>query len=236
MKNSDIRDVNPTTKRLVERCLGGDWCVHLRRARPVLEEGRGSPTSESSAMSPSHPDFTGTSSVQLARANSKTMKSARSAENLKARPKPLRPARSPMGNARRSNSGNGIADSSVPDQIHPILPPKRKGTAGSMKVEGPYADRHHQHPHTESEFHHHRDSPIASSSAKAGLTTQPDGKSLSETPPPVSPPQRRSAPPPPLNRRKPPAVPMTNGGAMFQTIRTSATSPLARVTTKSLNT
>lgn len=35
------RDVSQTTKRLVERCLGGDWCVQLKRAR----EGDISPTS-----------------------------------------------------------------------------------------------------------------------------------------------------------------------------------------------
>ncbi|KAG1769817.1 hypothetical protein EDD22DRAFT_770686 [Suillus occidentalis] len=31
IQNGNIRDINPTTKRLVERCLGGEWCVQLRR-------------------------------------------------------------------------------------------------------------------------------------------------------------------------------------------------------------
>ncbi|EJD01900.1 uncharacterized protein FOMMEDRAFT_147075 [Fomitiporia mediterranea MF3/22] len=31
ISHSSIRDINPTTKRLVERCLSGDWCVQLRR-------------------------------------------------------------------------------------------------------------------------------------------------------------------------------------------------------------
>lgn len=31
ISHSSIRDINSTTKRLVERCLSGDWCVQLRR-------------------------------------------------------------------------------------------------------------------------------------------------------------------------------------------------------------
>lgn len=31
MDNADIRDIDPTTKRLVERCLGGEWCVQYRK-------------------------------------------------------------------------------------------------------------------------------------------------------------------------------------------------------------
>lgn len=31
ISHSSIREVNATTKRLVERCLSGDWCVQLRR-------------------------------------------------------------------------------------------------------------------------------------------------------------------------------------------------------------
>src|SRR5882757_9750503 len=31
--NSKIREVNPTTKRLVDRCLSGDWCVQLKELR-----------------------------------------------------------------------------------------------------------------------------------------------------------------------------------------------------------
>lgn len=30
IRSSRVRDVNPTTKRLVERCLAGEWCVSLK--------------------------------------------------------------------------------------------------------------------------------------------------------------------------------------------------------------
>ncbi|KAG7095575.1 hypothetical protein E1B28_006308 [Marasmius oreades] len=32
------REVNPTTKRLVERCLGGDWCVQLRKSTETADD------------------------------------------------------------------------------------------------------------------------------------------------------------------------------------------------------
>ncbi|KAF8452541.1 hypothetical protein L210DRAFT_3518904 [Boletus edulis BED1] len=32
IQNANIRDINPTTKRLVERCLSGEWCVQLRKS------------------------------------------------------------------------------------------------------------------------------------------------------------------------------------------------------------
>lgn len=229
LKNSNIREVNSTTKRLVERCLAGDWCVNFRKVHVAVKEGRGSPTSESSVMSPSHPEFSGTTSVQLARANSKTLKSSRSVENLKVRQRPPRPPRSLLDNVRRP-------DTIVPDQVPQTTTPKRKGAASSVR------DRHHYHPHTESEFHHHHHQiipPMAFTSSRAVLPVHPDAVShtVSEGSSPVSPPHRRSAPPPPIKRRKPPAIPVaqTNGGATFQTIRTSATSPLAKVTTKSPN-
>jgi hypothetical protein len=238
MKNSDIRDVNPTTKRLVDRCLAGDWCVQLRRVQPTLDEGRGSPISESSTISPSHPEFGGTASAQLARTNSKTLKSSRSAENIKTRQRPPRPPRSPLGSVRRPSTSS-IANASLPEPVPPLPMPKRKGTAGSVMVEGHFGDRHHQHPHAEPEFHlqHHQIFPsITHISTKAAPLTHPNAGSQphSEVQPPASPPQRRSAPPPPLKRRKPPAIPVvqTNSGTTFQTIRTSVTSPLAKGTTK----
>ena len=32
IENETIRDVDPTTKRLVARCMGGEWCVQFRKA------------------------------------------------------------------------------------------------------------------------------------------------------------------------------------------------------------
>ncbi|KAI8996664.1 hypothetical protein BD414DRAFT_478703 [Trametes punicea] len=41
IENESIRDVDPTTKRLVERCLSGDWCVQFRRSAAGPNERRG---------------------------------------------------------------------------------------------------------------------------------------------------------------------------------------------------
>lgn len=35
--HADIRDVSPTTKRLVERCLGGAWAVQLKKEREIAK-------------------------------------------------------------------------------------------------------------------------------------------------------------------------------------------------------
>jgi hypothetical protein len=232
MKNSDIRDVNPTTKRLVERLLAGDWCVQLRRVQPTLDEGRGSPVSESSTISPSHPEFGGTASAQLARTNSKTLKSSRSAENIKTRQRPPRPPGSPLGNVRRPSTSS-IANASIPEPVPPLPAPKRKGTAGSVMVEGHFGDRHHQHSHIEPLQYHQLIPPIMHSSTKIAPLTHPNSGSQPHNEVQL-PPQRRSAPPPPPKRRKPPAIPVvqSNSGTTFQTIRTSVTSPLAKAIPK----
>ena len=51
ISHPEIREINATTKRLVDRCLSGDWCVQLRRVD--------SPTSGSGSDSgfPSFPTF-----------------------------------------------------------------------------------------------------------------------------------------------------------------------------------
>lgn len=99
MGNAGFRDVNPTTKRLVERCLSGDWCVQLRR--PSLCDAPGSPNSDivmsdlSRVASPgADSDVASTSksayiasSPEEERASglkrNKSLKSSRSAENLR---------------------------------------------------------------------------------------------------------------------------------------------------------
>ncbi|KAL5514679.1 hypothetical protein ACEPAG_1995 [Sanghuangporus baumii] len=95
---SNIREVNPTTKRLVERCLSGDWCVQLRRiASPASDSSTtgfsdisirvDSPGSEG-ISSTSKTDYIPTSSPETPRmlkshTRSNSIKAARSAENLR---------------------------------------------------------------------------------------------------------------------------------------------------------
>ncbi|KAF9463233.1 hypothetical protein BDZ94DRAFT_1259432 [Collybia nuda] len=236
--NSRIRDVNPTTKRLVERCLGGEWCVQLRKVQlpePELDR-RGTPTSDTGPLSPS---TLGVSSVaasaQLQRSGSKTLKSSKSVEHLKGRSErqPWAP-RSVLDSARRpsnasSASLSGVANANIPYSANPPLPPsRRKGAVASELGDTHLSNRHHPHPHVGrvGDFYKYGHQLIPATNLDTTLSTLVD-----ETPQ-VSAPQRRSAPPPPPKRRKPPAIPVgrTNGGATITTIRSSATSPLAKVT------
>ncbi|KAI0816916.1 hypothetical protein BC628DRAFT_1098166 [Trametes gibbosa] len=40
IENETIRDIDPTTRRLVERCLGGEWCVQFRQSAAEKTEQR----------------------------------------------------------------------------------------------------------------------------------------------------------------------------------------------------
>lgn len=75
IEHPEIRDVTPTTRRLVERCLSGDWCVQLRKTAPkpasaallspALDGGierTTSPSTEQVARGMYSPDLTGAGS------------------------------------------------------------------------------------------------------------------------------------------------------------------------------
>ncbi|KAJ7173053.1 hypothetical protein C8R43DRAFT_978290 [Mycena crocata] len=255
--NSGIRDISPTTRRLVERCLGGDWCVHLRKtnsparvADPTSDDDkrRGSGSSDASAHTHSHLNMPSMSaSAQLERSASgktRTLKSSRSVEFIKGHSATQQSQqRSTLEVRRPSNASsiNLVAAATAPTSNNHALPlPTRKGSANSGPVDGSFADRHrHPHPGHSSALsfppqnHNSHLSPtvIASSLSTSSLPPMPTTPPASiEVQPP--PPQRRSAPPPPPKRRKPPAVPVgrTHGGATITTIRSSAlsTSPLAK--------
>ena len=99
VSHSSIREVNPTTKRLVERCLAGDWCVQLRRTDSPASDSSApgfgdisirvdSPVAEGIA-SASKNDYIPTSSPETSRilrpyTRSNSIKAVRSAENLRA--------------------------------------------------------------------------------------------------------------------------------------------------------
>ncbi|KAG6860797.1 hypothetical protein C0995_007507 [Termitomyces sp. Mi166 len=224
--NSKVRDVNPTTKRLVERCLSGDWCVNLIKAKQSTSTKKpASPQSEVAVTSPTAFSINVPAATQLQRSNSRTLKASRSAENLRARADTLKPPRSPgIDNLRASPSATSAT--SLPGVAHaaPINPsrpplPKRRGTAVSVQMEGHYSNRHPPASHVDAGFHNHHHQLIPPTKP---LHTVPDTK---EQPP------RRSPPPPPPKRRKPPAVPtqVTHGGATITTIKSSATMPQLKV-------
>lgn len=88
-----IRDIDPTTKRLVDRCLSGDWCVQLRKVESptTASDGSFSPRrvdspGMDSVTSGSKSDFI-TSSPEIRprrdRAHSYSLKTSRSFENMR---------------------------------------------------------------------------------------------------------------------------------------------------------
>ncbi|KAG6834984.1 hypothetical protein H0H93_005916 [Arthromyces matolae] len=225
---SAVRDVNPTTKRLVERCLSGNWCVNLikvKQTQSAAGQKASSPEIDAAMKSPTAFTTNVPAASQLQRSNSKTLKTSRSVEHLRARSETSKSSRSPIDNLLRANNSgssvslNRVTHTGPSDSLHPPLP-KRRGTAHSVEMNGPHTSRHTPVPHVDADFHNHHHQLIAPSKS---LHNVPDA--------PQQPPVRRSAPPPPTKRRKPPAIPTqtTLGGGTITTIKSSATMPQIKV-------
>ncbi|KAJ7032502.1 hypothetical protein C8F04DRAFT_1357990 [Mycena alexandri] len=227
--NSRIRDVSSTTRRLVDRCLTGDWCVQLRKQPGSAH--RADPTSD---------DDTRRSARQICtweNADVEKQQEPRVPERYSATPPS--PTRSTLDTVRRSSNASSInlvAGATVP-MSHNLPFPTRRGSVITVD-ESFQAEQQHQHraPH-----HSYNSEPsysppslshlvpaaivssLSTSSLPSTSTSPTDSVHLHVQPPT---PQRRSAPPPP------PAIPLgrTNGGATITTIRSSNTvsSPLAK--------
>src|SRR5712671_309176 len=91
--NQEIRDVHSTTKRLVERCLSGEWCVQHRTpsvvGRVSAEAGMertASPSSDRIAAQSLTPKLLGVPAppgVESSHSRRRSLKGSRSAENLR---------------------------------------------------------------------------------------------------------------------------------------------------------
>jgi hypothetical protein len=255
MHNGYIRDINPTTKRLVERCLAGEWCVQFRTNPQDRNTRAQSPSSESvasAAQAQANLEIilgsSMSSSAQLERSGSltkgKTLKLSKSMEFVKGSAhKP--PPRSPVDYIRRPSKSSASslpgAASNIPPVPHVATQSKRRDMTGvrSAEIDGDFAtksDRHRQ-AHDDSISQHPQErppvntppSPIHVSSSTS--MTSPTILSQVQT----QTPHRRSAPPAPGKRRKPPAVPAgrLNGHATITTIKSSASSPLSMITKSS---
>jgi len=237
MQNGDIRDISPTTKRLVGRCLAGEWCVQFKANSQNQNERGQSPSTESvasAAQAQANLEITlgpsMSSSAQLERSGSvskgKTLKLSKSMEFVKgsthqhSRP----PPRSPTEGLRRPSNASafslaGVA-SATPTNPHAASQSKRRDTSGarSADVDGGFViktDRH-RHPHnreshSEDNIPRHPHEQISGSSLPSSPAPGSHTMSMSSStvPPQVQAqtPHRRSAPPAPGKRRKPPAVP-----------------------------
>ncbi|KAF8960869.1 hypothetical protein BDZ97DRAFT_1273337 [Flammula alnicola] len=127
---SRIREVNPTTKRLVDRCLSGDWCVSLMELRKDAGYGPqrvGSPGSDiSTILSP--PGTIGSMSMaalqhlEVSGGNklTKSMKFSKSVEHLGRvdQPSSRQPLRSPVDQVRRPSNASFIFEN-CPDAYCP---------------------------------------------------------------------------------------------------------------------
>ena len=93
MENPEIREVSSTTKRLVERCLSGEWCVQHRTpsniARVSAEPGlqrTASPSCDyvtAQALTPKLLSTPASSTADPSLSRRRSLKGSRSAENLR---------------------------------------------------------------------------------------------------------------------------------------------------------
>ena len=221
--NEKIRDINPTTKRLVERCLGGDWCVQLKKATPIPT------TPVADLMREDGPGSTGKPDNHLldpGHTKQKSLKPSRSVENLRAPPMDDR-----RGNVIRKASAD--SSNSLPNVAVASNTPSRpiRGRSGSDDKQGRLPVPHPTRADSMG---------IYETTSPRTLRPGPEQDTLSVpsrvTP---SPSGRRSAPPiPPVKRRKPPAVPthrspklnaVNGGGKNMSTIGPTITSsPLSQ--------
>lgn len=245
--NSRIHDVNPTTKRLVERCLSGDWCIQLKATQrsPTLSGTTGSPTTSEFSIHSPPSTFTAPSiahSVDSSILKLKNMKFSKSVENLGYRPDhsnaPPIP-RSPLDQAQtRHSNGSTTSLTSLPStKVRPPVPQRKS----SNSVSETPAARVHSASTSSSSRSSSQTSLVAEPvervvnflSVKASRPTHASTSSLPNhrvDDPAQSQPRRRPPPPAPPKRRKPPAIPILGSNKVtMHTIRSSEPSPLSRV-------
>ena len=241
--NSKIREVNPTTKRLVDRCLSGNWCLQLRELRESAGYGIqrvSSPNNETSTiLSPPlgpptsmHLDITGNKVM-------KSLKHSKSVEQLSIRTEPStrQTPRSPLDLVQTRRPSNASIQS-LPGFVSPTSPKiiaapasKRRHNTSTTPVDDVQIARQNSLPN----YSQQPPSPLSPLSphtqfAPAVVSTPPSPPAAEETSTQTQP-RRRPPPPTPVKRRKPPAIPLgrTHSGATITTIRSSEPSPLSKV-------
>ncbi|KAG6333473.1 hypothetical protein ID866_5622 [Astraeus odoratus] len=217
IRQSQFREVHPTTKRLVERCLSGDWCVQLRRSS--FDKGAITAQATSRESSPSHDAVASTVrdttpsqpplSATLERSSSiskpKQMKASRSIDNFTSTlsPRPGQEAfRRPS--TESATSFGGLLSTAA----------ARKSSKTGSLDHGSFSLNQHTALH--SKLHTSSSSPGAVSIASNTVSTSKKS--------------RRPPPPPPKRRATPPtAINVTNGGAFITAIASSSSSVLKKI-------
>ena len=233
IQNGDIRDINPTTKRLVERCLSGEWCVQLRTSkenkRPELCERVGSPSSESATSTTptvnhlsasAEPSMSTALNLERSASTSKsrTLKTSKSVEFIKGGLQKEKRARLPTDRMRgpsNASSLNLAGATSTPPSPLSTSPTKRRELPDLAHTD----DNFGLLPDRCLQTHDDRTPPSARSLPSPRI---PDQNCVS---PPAANTTHRRPPPTPPKRRKPPAIPLgsPNGGTTMTAIKSSAT-------------
>ncbi|OSX58404.1 hypothetical protein POSPLADRAFT_1049601 [Postia placenta MAD-698-R-SB12] len=177
VENETIHDIDPTTKRLVARCLSGDWCVQFRKTLSVGAPPR--VDSPSSVMSEPHGMAAYAERARSGSIRGKNYKASRSAENLLNLGHARGPSQGRHGPLDGLRQPSADSTSSLPKAATTSAPTsavsRRRDRAGSSPTEP--------------------DSPVSllSSSSSSTLSAKPR-----RTPPP--PPKRRKPPAVPVAR------------------------------------
>lgn len=259
LSNSRIREVNATTKRLVERCLSGEWCTSLMELRKEAGYGiqrAGSPSSDASTIV-SPPGVVGMSMaaaqhLEASGANKvmKNMKFSKSVENFGRTEHSAASKSAPRSAVDQERRASNSSVHSLPAFVSPppsamkmavppssLAPKKRSTSATTESLHSP--SRHNSLPNQEGPtYHYNPDAPSAhvgrpniNPLAKSVVALDVDSIAAAADALALHEQQPRRRPPPPPKRRKPPAIPIghTNSGATITSIRSSEPSPLSKV-------
>ncbi|KAG9082435.1 hypothetical protein FS749_006846 [Ceratobasidium sp. UAMH 11750] len=217
ISHSNIRDVNPTTRRLVERCLSAEWCKALGSLDSMLGPGGRSISAKASSadllagltVGPDHVLHRSASAEPVIRSLDRlklaepgpgsTNGSTSSLTDVAGAPPPLKPV-PPIRHPRKQNTD--------PSASTPPLSPSRSSTYSSASEPASQRAGHAHATH---------DKPMILKGA------DPIGRIVAQGAG-----ERRKAPSPPT-RRKPPAVPIRvpqvevgHGGTTIMTIASSS--------------
>ncbi|EKM57390.1 uncharacterized protein PHACADRAFT_119752 [Phanerochaete carnosa HHB-10118-sp] len=250
IENENIRDINPTTKRLVKRCLSGDWCAQYRKPQPKYPSSFSDTQSVYSTDSLRSPALDSVSAVVASTVHTSgsntllavsdtvsggrvksSLKASRSHENLQSTPTASKEKEKHirLGSNDSHVSLPRLAAAAV---VEPSFS-RRRDRPSSLDVEVPSTARRTTILD---------DSPVTTERVGAPeirITSSPFSPTelspldpLDSTAPasypgsPVSTKPRKAAPAPPPRRRKPPAIPTrVANGITITTIATSASTP-----------
>jgi hypothetical protein len=156
--NQEIREVTSTTKRLVERCLNGEWCVHHRTSsgggRLSAEQGMqrsASPSGDrvaAQSLTPK-PNVPAPPNVHPSLLRRRSLKGSRSAENLRGlATADAKPASRTLEALRKPTNDSTLALAIASSPAVATTHPQRTGSEPETLTDKRPADRRpHTHAH-----------------------------------------------------------------------------------------